>query len=254
MKTSEIFRLQDRAALSNVRRFKTQFQWCYRSVELMLNTHTFLANDPKIVSYRKGVSESDVSKFEVMNVVVNLAYDALGSLISALRLMEYGLLADAWSLIRGAFESTCYAEFFALNNSRVADYMQIAETIKQNRSADVRKEVAKLRLAIQEVMKSLQKYDREDRTRFYSRLCNFGTHASPVRAGLRVRVDEPEVRVYLSIGHRELIQCLADFAATAKYTLGIPFDAWPDLMQRKTSLINRYRSLLEEYKAIYEAA
>ena len=87
MKTSEIFRLQDRAASSNVQRFKIQFQWCYRSVELMLDTHTFLANDPEIVSYRKGMSESDVSEFEVMNVVVNLAYDAWGSLISALRLM-----------------------------------------------------------------------------------------------------------------------------------------------------------------------
>ncbi len=254
MKISEIFRLQDRAALSNVQRFKTQFHWCYRSVELMGETHTFLANDPEIVSYRKGMSKSDVNKFEAMNVVVNLAYDALGSLISTLRLMQYGLLADAWSLIRGAFESTCYAEFFAFNNSRVTDYMQIAETIKHNRSADVRKEVAKVQLAIQRVMEYLQNHDGEDRTHFYGRLCNVGTHASPVRAGLRVRVDEPEVRVYLSVGHRELIQCLADFAATAKYTLGIPFDAWPDLMQRKMSLFDRYRSLLESYKAIYEPA
>lgn len=254
MKTSEIFRLQDRAASSNVQQFKIQFQWCYRSVELMLDTHTFLANDPEIVSYRKGMSESDVSEFKVMNVVVNLAYDAWGSLISALRLMEYGLLADAWSLIRGAFESTCYAEYFILNPDKVKDYLQIGEAINRNPSVNAIKEFRDARLTISEVRQFLEKHDREDRTCFYSRLCNFGTHASPVRAGLRVRVDEPEVRAYLSIGHRKLIWCLADFAATAKYTLGIPFDAWPDLMQRKTSLFDQYRSLLEEYKAIYEPA
>ena len=67
-----------------------------------------------------------------------------------------------------------------------------------------------------------------------------------------MKVDEPEVRVYCSINHRELPQCIADFAATAKYVLGIPFEAWPDLMERKKPLFGRYRSLLEEYKAVYE--
>ena len=254
MNINKIFRLQDRAASENVRWFETRFQWCHRSVELMLDTHTFLANDPKMFAYRERLSKSAVSEFEAMNVVVNMAYDAMGSLISALRLLEYGVLADAWSLIRVAFESTCYAEFFALNKSMVRDYLQIVETIKYNRSADVAKEVTKLQLAVKKVMKSLQDHDGQNRTYFYSRLCNFGTHASPIRSGLRIRADEPEVRAYLSIGHRELIQCLADFAATAKYTLGIPFDAWPKLMQRKASLFKQYQALLEGYKAIYDPA
>jgi hypothetical protein len=254
MKINEIFRLQDRAASENVRRFETQFEWCYHSVELMLDSHTFLANDPEILAHRKRLSESDTSEFRAMNAIVNMAYDAMGSLISALRLLEHGVLADAWSLIRGAFESTCYAEFFALNKGRVAEHTQIGEAIKHNRSANVGTELRKVGLAIGAVMKSLQKHDGQNRTGFYSRLCNFGTHASPVRPGLRIRVDEAEVRSYLSIGHRELMQCLADFAATAKYTLSIPFVAWPELMERKMSLFSQYRSLLEEYKTIYEPA
>jgi len=130
MKINEIFRLQDRAASENVRRFETQFQWCYRSVELMLDSHTFLAKDPEILGHRKRLSESDTSEFKAMNAIVNMAYDAMGSLISALRLLEHGVLADAWSLTRGAFESTCYAQFFALNKSRVAEHTQIGEAIK----------------------------------------------------------------------------------------------------------------------------
>lgn len=254
MKVNEVFRLQDQAASANIRRFETQFGWCHRSVELMLDTHTFLANDPEILARRKRLSESDIVGFEVMNVVVNMAYDAMGSLISALRLLEYGVLADAWSLIRGAFESTCYAEFFALNKSKVADYMRVGEAMTHNPSADVRREIMNAGLTVQKVMVSLKEHDGQGRTGFYGRLCNLGTHASPVRSGLRIRVDEPEVRAYLSIGHRGLIQCLADFAATAKYALGIPFDAWPELMQRERALFNRYRSILEEHKSIYESA
>jgi len=247
MKIDEVFYLQDQAASANVRRFETQFRWCHRSVEVMLDTHTFLANDPEMLAHRKRLSESDIVEFEVMNVIVNMAYDATGSLISALRLLEYGVLADAWSLIRGAFESTCYAEFFALGKGKVAAYMRVGEVMVQNPSADVRREITKAGLAVQRVMASLEEHDGQGRTSFYSRLCNFGTHASPVRSGLRIKVDEPEVRAYLSIGHRGLIQCLADFTATAKYTIGIPFDAWPELMQRERDLFNQYRSVIEEF-------
>jgi len=113
MRIDKIRRLQDGAASENVRRFEAKFRWCYRSVESMIDTHTFLANDTEMLTYRTHLRESDITEFKAMNVVVNMAYDAMGSLISALRLLECGVLADAWSLIRVAFESACYAEFFA---------------------------------------------------------------------------------------------------------------------------------------------
>ena len=254
MEISEIFERQDLAARSNIQQFQDEFHWCHNAIQLMVDTHEFLASDPNMIVHRDGMRNSDRMAFQAMNVVVNLAYDALGSLISALRLMQYGALADAWSLIRGAFESTCYAEFFALNKNKVNDYLEIAEKIKSNRSSDVRDEIRQAALQLNKVMQFLEKRDGEHREGFYARLSNFGTHASPVRSGLRIKVNEPEVCAYLSIGHRELIQCLADFAATAKYTLGIPFDAWRDLMQSKRSLSDRYESLLEGYKVVYDPA
>lgn len=251
MKISGIFHLQDRAAPANIKLFKKEFNWCERSVELMLDTHVFLANDPEMVAYRRGIRNFNIDKFRTMNVIVNLGYDAVGSLISALRLMGYGVIADAWSLIRGAFESTCYAEFFALNTNKVKDYLQIAETINRNHSANILNELRDAKLTIGQVRCFLEKHDSENRTEFYARLCNFGTHASPVRSGFRIKKDEPEVRAYLSIGHRDLIQCLTDFAATTKYTMGIPFDTWPDLMRKKPLLLAQYAALEEEYKIIY---
>ena len=251
MKISEIFHLQDRAAQANIKFFEKEFNWCELSVELMLDTHVFLANDPEMIAYRGGMRNSDIDKFKTMNVIVNLDYDAVGSLISALRLMEHGVLADAWSLIRGAFESTCYAEFFTLNTNKVKDYLQIAETIDRNHSANILNELRDAKLTIGQVRRFLERQDNENSTKFYARLCNFGTHASPVRSGFRIKKDEPEVRAYLSIGHRDLIQCLTDFAATARYTMGIPFDTLPDLMRKKPLLLSQYAALEEEYKTIY---
>jgi len=254
MEISEIFKLQDLAARSNVQQFQDEFQWCHNAIQLTVDTHESLANDRNMKVYRGGMENSDSMAFRAMNVVVNLAYDALGSLISALRLMQYGVLGDAWSLIRGAFESTCYAEFFVLNKNKVEDYLEIAEKIESNRSSDVRNEIQRAGLEVKKVFQFLEGHSGEHRAGFYARLCNLGTHATPVRSGLRIKENEPDVRVYLSIGHRELIHCLADFAATAKYTLGIPFDAWPDLMKSKRSLSDLYESLLEGYKVIYEPA
>lgn len=252
MEIGNIFKLQDQASLANIRLFPTRFHWCHHSVELMVDTHVFLANNADVLAYRKGMKKSDLDKFEAMNIVVNLDYDATGSLISSLRLLEYGILADAWCLIRSAFESTCYAEFFMFDDTKAKAYTQIGNTIKQNSNADIRREIEKVGLGVKKVIQFLEARDGQNRAGFYGRLCNFGTHASPVRSGLRIKANELEVRAYLSIGHRDLIQCLEDFAAVAKYTLGIPFDAWPSLIQKNPSLIERYKYILNEYKATYE--
>lgn len=251
MEIADVFALQDQAATSNVLMFPEQFQWSDIAIGIMIDTHVFLGNDPEIATFRKGMRDTATAAFEGMNVVVNLVYDSAGSLLSALRLMRYGVLADAWSLMRGAFESTCYSEFFSLSKASVKDYVQIAERIKRNRSANVVQDYQSAGLQIWKIRKFLQTKDGENRDDFYARLSNFGTHASPVRSGLRIRLAEPEVRMYLSIGHRELHQCLADFAATAKYTAGIPFDAWPDLMGKNAALVARYTALEQRYEELF---
>jgi hypothetical protein len=251
MDIHEIFQLQDRAARVNLQHLDNEFRWCRRAIELALDSHVFLANNPQIIAYRKQLRDSDAKRFDVINVVVNLAYDAMGTLISALRLLEYGILADAWSLIRGAFESTCYAEFFSQNPERVPDYIRVVERIERDRSLNVRAVLEKVDLQFPEIRSFLEKSDQANRKAFYSTLSTFGTHALPFRAGFRMRVKEPEVRAYLSIRHRDLMQCVADFAATTKYTLGIPFEAWPDLMPKEPALVIRYKALEEEYQYIF---
>ncbi len=141
MEIAKVFALQERAAKSNVMAFPDEFKWSDRALELIIDTHVVLGNDTDITAHRKQQKDSDSTAFETMNVIVNLAYDAGGSVISALRLLKYGVLADAWSLIRGAFESSCYAEFFCHEGHKVKDYLLIGERLMSNRSVDIRQEV-----------------------------------------------------------------------------------------------------------------
>ena len=253
MKYEDMTRLQSQATEENRRLFPDAFGWSDRVIELLMDVHVFMANDPGVVAIREETRDSGSPAHQAMNVIVNLDYDALGSLISAMKLMESGVLSDAWSLIRGAFESTCSAEFFRHHEHKVRDYLLLAEPIKIDRAADTRRERRRAALEIGDIITKLQELDGQDREGFYGRLSNFGTHVSPVRSGIRTRVDEPEVTVYLSIGHRDLKQGMADYAATAKYAMGIPFETWPELFKVDTALVARHSSLEKEYAAIFES-
>jgi len=189
-----------------------------------------------------------------MNVVVNLGYDAMGSLISALRLLEYGVLADTWLLMRGAFESACYADYFARNRDRVTAFADIGERMKTDFSTNIATELKKQGLGFDTVRPFLEDVYAQDMKQFYARLCMYGAHASPWRPGFRIGKGEPEVRAYLSVGHRNLALCLTDYAATANYTMGILFDTWPDLMSKNGTLAIRHRALEEEYITVFTKA
>ena len=282
MNTSEIFCLQNQAASQNILLFPEWFHWCDLAIELMVDAHVYLANDEGILAYREDVRLKDSAAFDVdyrcsngflqrmsyttmpYKTVIRLLVVArnptngfparlLGSLISAIRLVQFGVLADAWSLVRGAFESSCYAEYFRDAGEKIKDYLVIAEKLRSDRSADIRQEITQGNLQIGRVLHFLQGQDGQNLEDFYGRLSNFGTHASPVRSGLRIRINEPDVRVYLSIAHRELVQCLADLAATAKYAMGIPFETWPELMVRNAPLVTRHIELESEYRRIFES-
>ena len=254
MDINKIFQLQDLAVPLNRQGFARELQWCHHAIELALDSHVFLANDPEILAYRKNLRDSDIKEFKFMNVVVNLAYDSMGTLISALRLLEYGVFGDAWALIRVAFESTCYSEYFTLNKEKVPDFIKIGEGVQNDLSTNVLQMLNKSNLKVSNIIDFLQKHDKENRRTFYARLCNMGVHALPLRVSPRISVTEKEFRAYLSIEHPYLRQCIADLAATAKYTSGIPFEAWPDLMQKEPTLVIRYKALEEEYKHIFQVA
>ncbi len=254
MDIREIFELQDRAVPQNLQLFEDEFRWCRRALELTLDSHEFFRRNPEVVAYRTLLRESDGKAFVQVNVVVNLAYDAMGSLISALRLLEYGVLADTWLLMRGAFECTCYADYFARNCDGVAEFADIGERMKTDFSVNIAAELRKQGLGFDTVRQFLEKIYGQDMKQFYGRLCMYGAHASPWRPGFRIGKNEPEVRAYLSIGHRNLALCLGDYAATAKYTMGILFETWPDLMRKNETLVIRHNAFEEEYKAVFTKA
>jgi hypothetical protein len=251
MDIREIFQLQDKAVPGNLQKFESEFRWCRRALELTLDSFEFFGRNTEILAHREHLRDSDPNAFYQMNVVVNLAYDALGSLISALRLLEYGVLADTWALMRCAFESACYADYFTRNDTKVAGFLDVGQRIKADSSMNVAVELRRKGLGFDEVRKFLEKKYSQNMGQFYSTLCSFGAHASPVRSGFRISQNEPEVRAYLSIGHRNMAFCLAGYAATVSYTMGILFDAWPQLLQNQPALLIRYKALNDEYQCVF---
>ena len=252
MKVKDMFRLQEQATPHNIKAFKKEFAWCHNALELGVDSFVYLGTDSVIVTYRKSFIKTDNSEYEAINVICNITYDAVGSLISALRLLEFGVIADVWALVRVAFESTCYAEYFALHKDKIQYYVSLATDIQRDRSANIGKKLYERGLNITRVIDSLEQQDGSPRKPFYNTLCNFGTHTSPIRCGLRIKRDEVEdVRAYLSINHREFRNCLHNLAATANYAVGIPFEAWPDLMMNNSSIWDQHKSLEEEYKTTF---
>ncbi|MCH8061200.1 MAG: hypothetical protein IH861_01715 [Chloroflexi bacterium] len=258
MDARNIAQLQSRAAKANVELFDSEFHWCQAAIELMIDTHAFLGSKEIAAGSREEQYQRDPVRHDVMNTIINLSYDAGGSLISALRLVECGLIADAWSLIRVAFETTSYSEFFAFNPSKLRDYSSVESLLVKGRiegvkgkPLDVASEFAKRSIGVSDVRKALSEDDDFSRRDFYSRLSSLGTHASPLRPGLRIGIGEPEVRMYLSIGRRELRQCVADLAAVIKYALGIPFEHCVEFLRSSEKLTERYETLLVEYFGIY---
>lgn len=252
MKVKDMFRLQEQAIPHNIKNFKKEFAWCHHALELGIDSFVYLGTDSVIVTYRKNLIKTDNSEHEAVNVICNITYDATGSLISALRLLEFGVVADVWALVRVAFKSTCYAEYFALHKDKIPYHLSLATDIQRDRSANIGRKLYEYELNITRVIDSLEQQDGSPRKPFYNRLCNFGAHTSPVRCGLRIKRDEVEdVRAYLSINHREFRNCLNSLAATAKYAIGIPFETWPNLMMKNSPIWDQYKSLEEEYKTTF---
>ncbi len=254
--------LRRTARESNRCRFAAEFGWCDRTLELGVDSHVYLANDPVVRAYRGQLAQSDQASHEAQNVVINLAYDAVGTCLSALMLAECGLIADSWCLVRGAFESCCYSEYFALNHAMVPKYMEIAPLVKQLRQGggqivNVFQELRRRKIGMSAVRSYLERWDGKPRGQFFARLSSMGTHASPLRAGLRIPIYETEVRSYLSIAHRELPQLLADLGAMANYAVGIPFDrrlGAPKALSMPNEMAKRYRRLEKEYMSVFHSS
>ena len=59
----------------------------------------------------------------------------MGGIVNASRLLLFGCHSDAFALIRSAFESCSYAEYFAVNLQKVKAYLELEELISGLREA-----------------------------------------------------------------------------------------------------------------------
>jgi len=129
------FRAQDQAVARNRSEIEDEWRWLNAAVGLLSHVQQFVNNNPDVQSHRLRESEQDTSKHQASNVVVNLVNDAMGGIVNASRLLLFGCHSDAFALIRSAFESCSYAEYFAVNPQKVKAYLELEELISGLREA-----------------------------------------------------------------------------------------------------------------------
>lgn len=126
------FRLQDRVTAANRAEFENAYLWLDSAIELLCDVQMFVNTDPKVQAIRLRVRENDLAKHLATNLTVNLLNDAMGSLVSATRLLLFGDHADSFALIRNAFEACCYAEHFVYRPQKAEPYMELEELLSKS--------------------------------------------------------------------------------------------------------------------------
>lgn len=249
------FRAQDQVVSANRAEFEVEYRWLNEAVELLADVQWFVNGHP-VAELRLQQLERNHTDHLAANIVVYLVNDAMGGLINALRLLLFGAHADAFALVRSAFEACCYAEYFALHPEKAKAYMELEDLLSQDAGLDLRNHQRKRGLQFGSIRQYLEKRDDQDRRNFYARLCNFGSHPSPKRVGLRMgaRGGAVTAAVSRSTPVRSRAEwtrnCSGDLMAVVKYALGILFEQYPDWFEPEPSLPVRHASLIAQYAAL----
>lgn len=249
------FRMQDQAMPINRAEFEQEYRWLSKAVELLFDIQIFVNHNPKMVSWRTKERDDDLERHNATNVVINLCNDALGSLVNSTRLLLFGTHADAFALLRSAFEACCYAEFFAICPNEVSKHLELEALIKNNPAVNLNSELRKRELLFSSVRTKLEKKDGQNRRGFYARLCNWGAHASPTRVGLRLSPPRGAVLAAASVSTPDwsrakwTLNCAGGLMAVAKYAFELLFEYYPDWFEG-TPLEQRRKSLVREYDEI----
>ena len=248
------FSAQDHVVATNRAEFEVEYRWLNEAVELLADVQWFVNGHP-VAELRLQQLERNQTEHFAANIVVNLVYDATESLISAIRLLLFGAHADAFALVRSAFEACCYAEYFARRPERVEAYMELEDLLSQDPSRALRSHQQKRGLLFGSIRQELEARDSQDRRNFYARLCNFGSHPSPKRVGLRMGARGGAVTAAVSRSTPEWSRaewtrnCSGDLMAVAKYALDILFEHYVSWFESEPSLSVRHTSLIVQYEA-----
>ena len=249
------YRAQDQVVPANRAEFEVEYRWLNEAVELLAHVQWFVSGHP-VTELRLQQLERNQTEHLAANVVVYLVNDAMGSLINAIRLLLFGAHPDAFALVRSAFEACCYAEYFALRPEKAEAYMELEDLLSQDPGLALRNHQRKRGLQFGPIRRELEARDGQDRGIFYARLCNFGSHPSPKRVGLRMGGRGGAVTAAVSRSTPEWSRtewtrnCSGDLMAAAKYALGILFEHYPDWFEPEPSLNVRHTSLIAQYEAL----
>ncbi len=252
----KLFLYQEVCVGENVARFRKEFDWCGRALALIQEVQVILS-EGTVIDWRRQQQDTDKSAFDCMCIVLDLLNSALGSLINALRLAIYGAIADSGTLIRIAFETTCYADFFVRKPEKVSGYLRILEKLKTDPTDRIDNMMRDEGISFGKVRNTLEECDPQDRKIFYSFLSGLG-HPSPIRieAGLtayrtadgRPDLHRERVGSFYSEKHRLLEGLVSLLVQVIKYALDIQMRTWPDFIGQRLS--ERYRILGQEFSEL----
>ncbi len=255
----KLFLCQEVCVGENVARFRKEFDWCGRALESIQEVQIVLS-EGEVIAWGGKQQQTDRLAFDAMCTTLNLLNSALGSLVNALRLARYSAIADSGTLIRVAFESTCYADFFARKPERVPAYLNLLKKLKSDPTIRVDNEMRNAGISFGTVRRTLDTCDPQGRKEFYSLLSTWLGHPSPIRveasltafrtASGKPDLDRERVTSFYSEKHRLLEGLVSCLIQTTKYALDIQLRTWPDHIDRR--LNERYRSLEQEFAQLAE--
>ncbi len=256
---NKMFAMQELCAQSNVANFEREFRWCGSALELIFETQGVLS-EGEVIDWRKEQQRDDKPAFDCTNTILNLLNSSLGSLVNALRLARYGAIVDSGALIRVAFESTCYADFFARKPEKVPAYLNLLKKLKRDPTIRIDNEMRDAGISFGTVRSTLGTCDTQGRKEFYSLLSTWAGHPSPIRVeasltAYRTADGKPDlhrerVGSFYSENHRLLEGLVSLLVQVIKYALDIQMRTWPDFIGQRLS--ERYRILGQEFSELAE--
>ena len=261
MTLDDWFARQDAVVAENRAEFENEYRWLDSALGLLTELQLFVNSDPTVNAIRRKMQAEDRVTYLATTLTVNLLNDAMGSLVSAIRLLLFGDLPDAYALVRSAFEACCYAEHFVYHKDKAESYMELEVLLSTSNlstalEVNLNPELRKRSLEFWRVSRELEKRSGNPVRGFYARLCNLGSHPSPKRIGLRLSPPGGAVLAPVSKStatwsrEKWTLGCASDMIVVAKYAVEMLFEHHADWFASNPRLVDRCNSLAQEFESL----
>ncbi|MCH8801545.1 MAG: hypothetical protein IH963_11615 [Chloroflexi bacterium] len=261
MTLDDWYRRQDAVVAANRAEFEHEYRWLDSALTLLTEIQLFVNGDPAVSAIRRKMQDEGPLLHLATALTVNLLNDAMGSLVSGIRLLLFGDHPDAYALARSAFEACCYAEHFVYHPDKAQSYMELEALLSTSDlstalEVNLMPELRRRKLEFWRVSKELATRSGNPVGGFYARLCNLGSHSSPKRVGLRLSPPGGAVLAPVSKSTAEwprqkwTLVCAYDMMAVAKYAVEMLFEHYPDWFVGNPGLVDRCKSLAQEFESL----